>query len=194
MRWYQYYWRWCVLAFKHSFGFSDAIAGALGMAIPLLLRQILNTSKAEAFLTDLVWQIPLGILSTLTIVRLGLAPYWMYKEDQIRKIPPARLHIVMQLLRKKAANLMDLSEEHPINIDKSRDCIEHTAEFVRATLGGLAEREFRRMIKSHGGDSFDSNTENVMVGGAGFLKGYAQRYNLCDGDIETGFNSADWED
>ena len=75
----RFFWLWLQTAFRHAFGRADAIAGFLGMSLPALAR--LNSEWRDA-LAELSWQIPLGLFGGLFVVRLVLAPYWMYREVQ----------------------------------------------------------------------------------------------------------------
>jgi len=51
----------------------------MGIILPIVLKYIPSLEQA---MSELVWQIPLGVFSTLTIARLTLAPYWIYKKEK----------------------------------------------------------------------------------------------------------------
>lgn len=75
----KYFWRWPTTAFRHAFGMPDAIAGFLGMVLPPVLHFV--PANERTAVGDLGWQVPLGLLAGIAIIRLLLAPYWMQKED-----------------------------------------------------------------------------------------------------------------
>ena len=74
-----YYRGWLWIAFRHSFGKSDAIAGFLGVLFPAIAHAL---GRPEVAMSDLAWEIPLGFFSTMFLVRLLLAPFWMRQESQ----------------------------------------------------------------------------------------------------------------
>ncbi len=69
-------------AFSHAFGFADAIAGLIGMALPPAIKFMPFANGQERVMNDLTWQVPLGILVSLFTVRLLLSPYWIHKEKE----------------------------------------------------------------------------------------------------------------
>ena len=70
-----YYLRWLFVAFTHSFGISDLVGAIIGLIIYFV---------SEAFSTPTVdvnlW-IVVGIFGGIVLVRLILAPCWIYRED-----------------------------------------------------------------------------------------------------------------
>ena len=74
-----FYWRWLKTSFRHSLGpidlWTGLAASILGVAAHFL-------PDGEAAITALAWQVPLWALGLVMLVRLILAPYWMWKEDQ----------------------------------------------------------------------------------------------------------------
>jgi hypothetical protein len=76
---FEFYWQWISKAFRHSISRVDGIAFFLGIFIPFLIRYY---PGMEQKLQALIWQIPLSIFVIIVIVRLLLAPYWLYKEKQ----------------------------------------------------------------------------------------------------------------
>lgn len=71
-----FYKRWLTVAIGHAFGPADALAGALGMAVPAIIAVYPGLSGS---LADLTWQLPLGIFVALLMVRAILAPFWIYR-------------------------------------------------------------------------------------------------------------------
>jgi len=70
--------RWLSATFNQPWTHASSVATALGALVPLLIR--LRPAWAQA-LTDLIWQIPLGVFATWGIARMALAPYWLHQED-----------------------------------------------------------------------------------------------------------------
>lgn len=66
-------------AFWHSFGVADFISTLLGITLPLVAKLF---PKEGGAMSDLTWQIPLTALSAIFIIRLLLAPYWIYEESE----------------------------------------------------------------------------------------------------------------
>jgi hypothetical protein len=60
----------------------------------------------ESTLTPLAWQVPLGVLGTLAIVRIVVAPYWIYQERHRRAGDAER-----DLSSKLAEREIDLQKE-----------------------------------------------------------------------------------
>lgn len=72
-----FYKAWLALAFWHSWGSQDFVAGVLGLLFPLIAKAI---PAWESAMSALAWQIPLAVLGTIFLTRLLLAPYWLYQE------------------------------------------------------------------------------------------------------------------
>ncbi len=72
----KYFSQWIYIAFRHSIGIGDGVAFLIGLAIPII-RQLIP--GWETVILELGWQIPLGVFSSVIVIRLLLAPYWMYK-------------------------------------------------------------------------------------------------------------------
>ena len=80
-----YYWRCIALAWHGAW----AVAGAASAVLGLLVPPYLKTHPALATtVNDLVWQIPLGVLGSLSALRLILAPYWIYREQEAKLQAP----------------------------------------------------------------------------------------------------------
>ena len=77
MKWHEYYWKWLRIAFQHSLGKPDLVAGVLAVALPAIAWAL---GKTEVAAMNLAWQIPVGLCVALVASRLLLAPYWMYLE------------------------------------------------------------------------------------------------------------------
>jgi hypothetical protein len=73
----EYYWRWLRTAFSRSIGLVD-----IGTGIVVALAGILDRFWPEAqIMTSYGWQIPVWALAAVMAVRLVLAPFWMFQED-----------------------------------------------------------------------------------------------------------------
>jgi len=80
-----YYWRWLkkAFSFRRSFAVADGLAGAISIISPAIILWLVpepSSADVSQVITDLAWQIPLGVLGALTLGRLALAPYWMHQE------------------------------------------------------------------------------------------------------------------
>src|SRR3972149_7791118 len=75
----KFYWQWLYKAFRHSISIVEKIAILLSIIIPLFIRYY---PGMEQKLQALIWQIPLSIFVIIVIIRLLLAPYWLYKDKQ----------------------------------------------------------------------------------------------------------------
>jgi len=75
----KFYWKWIQIAFSRPLGIADYIAGAIGIVSAYIIPRY---PQWEPAMSELAWQIPLGIFSALAAFRLLLSPYWMYKEAQ----------------------------------------------------------------------------------------------------------------
>ena len=73
----RFYGRWLSISLRRPFGVADGIGVALGTLAPIMVRSF---PASESAVTELLWQIPLGIFASIGLVRLGRAPYWMYQE------------------------------------------------------------------------------------------------------------------
>lgn len=79
MGWRTFYWRWLVRAFSRALGPADLLSGVAGAALGVVAR--LNPQLAPA-MNELLWQVPLWALAAAMAVRLLLAPYWIWLDDQ----------------------------------------------------------------------------------------------------------------
>lgn len=77
MRKREYYWQWLRVAFRRTIGMGDGVGFLAGIIIPIILRFIPNWKPV---MSELLWQIPLGVFGGIVLIRLSLAPYWIYKE------------------------------------------------------------------------------------------------------------------
>ena len=108
-----FYIGWIWVAFRHSWGITDYIGPVAGIIIAYLLPRYPQWGST---LIELTWQIPLGILGGLVIVRLLLAPYWMYKESRQR----------IKALKEKL-----------VEVEKEKDELQKTSFAVSSTLAQL---------------------------------------------------------
>jgi hypothetical protein len=117
-----FYREWLVLAFRSPWGLSDSIATVLGLAVPLVGRVVPSWASA---MQDLVWQIPLGILSALAVVRLVIAPYWMIQQArQDSEAQRAELRLEIERL---GGELARVSRELTSRAPDFRGTLDHVA-------------------------------------------------------------------
>ncbi len=77
-----------IFSIRRSFLAVDSIAGLISIIGPAIVLWWIPTPASEEaarIVTDLAWQIPLGVLSLLTVVRIVLAPYWIAREETARR-------------------------------------------------------------------------------------------------------------
>lgn len=96
----RYYWRWLKTAFNRALGVVDLWSGVAGAVITLLAHLL---PEWRDTLNGLVWQVPLWSLATVMLVRLFLAPYWMWLEDD-KKIRALTLSAASRQQRAQAAS------------------------------------------------------------------------------------------
>jgi len=73
-----FYWRWLKTAFTHSLGPVDLWTGLV-----VSIFGIVDHFLPQAHIMTLYgWMIPVFALAAVMLVRLILAPYWMWREDQ----------------------------------------------------------------------------------------------------------------
>ena len=65
------------MTWQRPFGVADGIGVALGTLVPVMVR---NFPASESAVTELIWRIPIGMFASIGLVRLALAPYWIYQE------------------------------------------------------------------------------------------------------------------
>jgi hypothetical protein len=100
-----FYSRLFVLAFKHSYGISDAlgfvalvVVGVAGRYYPMKLAAMSNL---------FAWQIPLLALGVVFAVRLLFAPYWMYRERDKQAVEIGNLLAARTVSDATRAKLLD---------------------------------------------------------------------------------------
>lgn len=76
----RFYARVFVLAFKHSYGYSDIIVFVAVVAFGILSRYF--PKEIEYVSNLLAWQVPIMALGLVFAVRLLIAPYWVSQERQ----------------------------------------------------------------------------------------------------------------
>ena len=79
MEWYQFYWEWIRMAFTKPLAITQAVA-----FVCLLIAAFLKWKNPswEGVMSNLIWQIPSGILVLLLLAGLITAPYRIYKDKQ----------------------------------------------------------------------------------------------------------------
>jgi hypothetical protein len=78
VRGWNFYWQCIRLAFEGPWALAGVASSLLGLFVPLYLK--LHPEEA-AFVNDLLWQIPLGILGGLSAIRLLLSPFWVHEAE-----------------------------------------------------------------------------------------------------------------
>ena len=76
-----YYWRWIKTAFTHSVGVFDLWVGLL-TAIAGVIDHYWPQGQ---IMTAYAWQIPVWALAAVMFIRLLMAPYWMWQEDESKR-------------------------------------------------------------------------------------------------------------
>lgn len=79
MRKRQFYAEWLTAAFPKAWAIAETSATILGLVSLYLVKRY---PQWEAVLTDLGWQIPLGIVLAVLILRLAWAPYVLTRERE----------------------------------------------------------------------------------------------------------------
>ena len=92
----QYYKHWLGVSFRHSIDISDGVAFLIGIVVPII-RQVIP--DWDSIMSELAWQLPLGVFSTVILFRLILAPYWIHKdkEKQMEVITQEKAKLEQQL-------------------------------------------------------------------------------------------------
>lgn len=75
--WWRFYLRMLREVVKHSWGWTDWAATFFGIVVPLYIHY---HPRAEASMTRLAWEIPIGIFAFLGTIRLISAPYLLYRD------------------------------------------------------------------------------------------------------------------
>ncbi len=75
---WDYYKQWFLLAVTRPFRIVDGVTAAVGVVGAAVVHYFPQT---RATVSDLIWQIPVGVLFALVVVRFGLAPYWMQESQ-----------------------------------------------------------------------------------------------------------------
>jgi hypothetical protein len=88
--WQQFYRRWAKTTFEHPWGIAEKIGTVLAFGLPLIAWL---ASKwrwlpviPEPVMNRLMWQAPLGIMLVLSLFRIILAPYWIYRERHLAAV------------------------------------------------------------------------------------------------------------
>jgi hypothetical protein len=88
---------------RPSWGWAETISTVFGIAIPLILRFF---PELERRMISLSWEIPVGVLAILSLVRLAMAPYWLY-QDRHRAAENEETSLREELRQEKEKNLSD---------------------------------------------------------------------------------------
>ena len=93
MEFFRYYGNVLRVAFTHSLDIAQAVIFLLVIivgGITYFFPRLSLTLDAADWATALAgWQVATGVLSMIVLIRLVLAPYWIYKE-LYRQIRPVR--------------------------------------------------------------------------------------------------------
>lgn len=79
MGWWVFYWRWLKRAFWRAPGVVDGYLFAPGLAVGLLAKE---QPLLAGWLNDMWALVLVYALAFVTVGRLVLAPYWIWREDQ----------------------------------------------------------------------------------------------------------------
>jgi hypothetical protein len=106
--WQQFYWRWAKTTFEHPWSITEKIGTVLALGLPLFAWL---ASKwhwlpviPEPVLSPLMWQVPLGMLAILILIRIIPAPYWIYRERHSAAVESER-ELTQQLTARAEVNL-----------------------------------------------------------------------------------------
>lgn len=75
-----FYWKWVWLTVRQAPGISDLWAGIIAAVAAFVVTRLVP--EWTSVMSDLAWQIPLAVFAAVFLVRLLLAPYWIYLELQ----------------------------------------------------------------------------------------------------------------
>lgn len=78
---FRFYYKCICLAFKRQFIVIDGVAGFISIAGGAI--GYFYPEKIED-MTELAWQIPIGLYFVFVAGRLTLSPYWVYKDEKIK--------------------------------------------------------------------------------------------------------------
>lgn len=76
---WKFYWRWLKTAVRHSLGPIDLWTGIIASILAVAAHFL---PGGEAVVFALAWQVPLWAFGLVIVVRLLLAPYWMWLDDE----------------------------------------------------------------------------------------------------------------
>jgi hypothetical protein len=70
-------------SFRHSRSVVDLCSTVVGIAVPLIQKFWPQwfASHGVKDVSDLAWQIPLGGLAAVTLGRILISPYWVWREQ-----------------------------------------------------------------------------------------------------------------
>jgi hypothetical protein len=71
--------RWFKTALRHSVGVADLVSSTVAAAGAVITHY---APQATEIWQEWAWQIPVWVLCGIVVVRLALAPYWIWQEDQ----------------------------------------------------------------------------------------------------------------
>jgi len=82
--WREFYWRWAKTTFEHPWSITETIATILALGFPLLAwldsRWHWFPVIPEPTMNRLMWEVPIVILVVLSLIRIVLTPYWIYRD------------------------------------------------------------------------------------------------------------------
>jgi hypothetical protein len=82
--WKQFYWQWIETIFERPWSIAEKVATVLALGLPLLAWLATKWHRLpalpEPIINSLLWQVPVGMLIVLSLIRIVPAPYWIYKK------------------------------------------------------------------------------------------------------------------
>lgn len=102
-----FYIQWLCVSVTHSFGISDLVAPVIGLIIYVLIHFIVPTTNVT------LWII-IGTIGGIVLIRLLLAPYWIYKgikkeRDELLNVPQKNGVIVLKQPSKLIIEVQDIA-------------------------------------------------------------------------------------
>src|SRR5437762_13436458 len=73
---WEFLWRWAWTAFARSLGPADLLSSALGALAAYLI------GDSPPVMSELAWKIPVFSLAAVTMLRLAVAPYWIWRQER----------------------------------------------------------------------------------------------------------------
>jgi len=95
MRAGSYYRLWFATAFPKAWAWTETVTGAVALVVAILAKKYPDWGP---IVNDLAWQIPVGVLVLVFVVRLALAP-WLMARDKASDVAEAETRLRHELQR-----------------------------------------------------------------------------------------------